>query len=161
MPPMTHERCGLMPRSSTQSAGSSGLGALYVVSPGRSQHREFDAFPMGSDWAPVSSSKPQKIPASVAACPALLRFPRPAPTEQNDAQRGTGTQALAPPTPPPGLTWIEGPEAAVAAGYGAEEDEEERKGRMAVRIQRAWRTWWRAETGRRACTRIRLWTPAR
>ncbi|GAX82734.1 hypothetical protein CEUSTIGMA_g10160.t1 [Chlamydomonas eustigma] len=47
------------------------------------------------------------------------------------------------------------------SSYDAEEDEEERKGRMALRIQRAWCHWWRQERVKRAITRLRLFVGVR
>ena len=114
---------------------------VYVV--GAESKREFDAFPAGSDWAPVSSAKPLKLPSTVP--PALVSLP--------DSR------------PPPctgGATELDGAASVVSTtGYSAEEDEEERRRRMAVRIQRAWRSWWDAETVRRACWRLRLLCGAR
>ena len=122
---------------------NSGVGnVVYVV--GTDVKREFDTFPSGSDWANVSNAKPVNLPAAVP--PALSSLPDDLPPPCSG-----GVADVA------GLTNT----SAIMVGYSAEETEEDRQRRMAVRIQREWRSWWEREVFRRMCSRLRLFCGAR
>ena len=129
-------------RSLSQSVSHGGGGSLYLV--GVESKREFDAFPAGTLWAAVNTTKAEKLRPLTP--PAYASLPE-------------DMSAL-----PPPLGWAQEEAAAAAAthaAYGADEDEEERRRRMAERIQRAWRVWWGRETVLRVCWRLRLVIGAR
>ncbi len=110
-----------------QKGHREGRAEVIMLGP-KALQREFDGFPKSSsEWASIASAKTHRAAAPAAA--AWSRLP-----EDMGEQPQQG-----------------------ASSYNVEEDEEERRGRMATRIQAAWRRWWEAESRRRAIKSLRLW----